>query len=95
MEPDGSLPLLQQPATCPYPKPDQSSSYPHILLLKEPFCYYPPIYASVFQVISFFQVSPSKPCMQLFSPPYVLHALPTSFFSICSPEQYLVRSTDH
>ena len=29
------------------------------------------------------------------SPPYVLHAPPISFFSILSPEQYLVCSTDH
>ena len=30
------------------------------------------------------------------SPPsYVLHALPTSLFSILSPEQYFVKSTDH
>ena len=29
------------------------------------------------------------------SPPYVLHAPPISFFSILSPAQYLVRSTDH
>ena len=27
--------------------------------------------------------------------PYVLHAPSISFFSICSPEQYLVRSADH
>jgi len=25
MEPEGSLPHLQKPATCPYPEPDQSS----------------------------------------------------------------------
>jgi len=25
MEPEGSLPLLKEPATCPYPEPDQSS----------------------------------------------------------------------
>ena len=24
MEPEGSLPLSQEPATCPYPEPDQS-----------------------------------------------------------------------
>jgi len=30
MEPEGSLPNSQQPATCPYPKPDQSS--PRLLL---------------------------------------------------------------
>jgi hypothetical protein len=28
MEPEGSLPLLQVPATCPSPEPDQSSPYP-------------------------------------------------------------------
>ena len=27
--------------------------------------------------------------------PYALHALPISFFTILSPEQYLVSSTDH
>jgi hypothetical protein len=27
METDGSLPRLQVPATCPYPKPDQSSQF--------------------------------------------------------------------
>ena len=30
MEPTGSLLHLQVPATCPYPKPDQSSPCPHI-----------------------------------------------------------------
>ena len=29
MEPESSLPLLQVPAICPYPEPDQSSPYPH------------------------------------------------------------------
>jgi len=29
------------------------------------------------------------------SPPYLLHVPPISFFSILSPEQYLVSSTDH
>ena len=24
MEPEGSLPLSQEPATCPYPEPDQA-----------------------------------------------------------------------
>jgi hypothetical protein len=28
MEPEGSLPSLPVPATCPYPEPDQSSPYP-------------------------------------------------------------------
>ena len=29
------------------------------------------------------------------SPPYALHALPISFFSIWSPEQYWASNTDH
>jgi hypothetical protein len=33
--------------------------------------------------------------MHLSPHPYVLHAPPTSFFSIWSPEWYLVISTDH
>ena len=36
---------------------------------------------------SFTQVSPPKPCIPLFSPPYALHVPPISFFSILSPEQ--------
>jgi hypothetical protein len=28
MQPEGSSPYLQQPATCPYPEPDRSSQGP-------------------------------------------------------------------
>ena len=35
VEPDGSLSHSQQPAACPYPKPDQSSLCPPILLLEQ------------------------------------------------------------
>ena len=79
MEPEDSLPHSQQPATCPYPEPDQSSPYSHIPLPEDPSQYYPPIYALVSQVVSFPQVSPPKPCIRLSSPPYALHALPISF----------------
>ena len=34
MEPDGSLPPLQEPATCPYPEPDKSSACPPAHFLK-------------------------------------------------------------
>jgi hypothetical protein len=32
MEPEGSLPQLQMPATCPYPDPARSIPYTHIQL---------------------------------------------------------------
>jgi hypothetical protein len=51
-----------------------------ISLLEDPFQYYRPIYAWVFQVVSFPQVSPLKTCMHLSSPPYVPHVLPISVF---------------
>jgi len=34
MQPEGSLPHSQVPATCPYPEPDLSSPCPHIPLPK-------------------------------------------------------------
>jgi len=36
MEPEGSLPQSQVPATCPYPQPTRSSPCPHILLPEDP-----------------------------------------------------------
>jgi hypothetical protein len=63
MEPEDSLQHSQEPATCPCPEPYQSSPCLPIPLLEDPFKYYPPIYAWVFQVVSFPQVSPPKPCV--------------------------------
>ena len=40
------------------------------------------------------QVSPPKPCIHHRSPPYAIHASPTSFFWIWSPAKYWVRNTD-
>jgi len=67
MEPEGSLPDSWVPPTCPYPEPAQSSQYPHIPLPEYPSQYYPPIYAWVSQVVSFPQVSPTKPYIHLSS----------------------------
>ena len=61
MKPEGSLPQSQVPATCPYPEPARSSPYSHIPLPEDPSQYYPPIYAWVFQVVSFLQVSHQNP----------------------------------
>ena len=85
MEPEGSLPHSQVPATYPYPEPARSSPQPHIPIPKFPSWYYSLIYAWVFQVVSFPQVSPPKPCIRLYPHPNVLHIPPISFFSILSP----------
>jgi hypothetical protein len=37
MEPEGSSPYTQQPATCPYPEQDQPSLRPHTQPLEDPF----------------------------------------------------------
>jgi hypothetical protein len=57
-----------------------------IQLLEDPFRCYPPIYARIFQIVSVNQVSPLKPCMNLYSPLYVLRDPPNSFFWTRSPE---------
>ena len=76
MKPEGSLLNSQQPATCVCPEPNRSTPYPPpIPLLYNPFWWYPPIYSSVFQVVSFPQVSPLTPCIHLSCPPYVLHGM--------------------
>ena len=51
-----------------------------IQVLEDPFYYYPPIYAWVFQVFLFPQVFPLMPCIHLSSPPYVPHVLLISVF---------------
>jgi len=94
MEPEGSLPHSQVPATCPYPEPARSSTYPHIPLPEDPSQYYPPIHAWVSPVVSFPDVSPPKPCTRLSPPSYVLHAQPISFFLILSVAPYWARSAN-
>jgi len=36
IEPEGSLPHSQVPASCPYPEPARSSPYPYITLPEDP-----------------------------------------------------------
>jgi hypothetical protein len=45
MEPEGSLPCSQKPATGPYTESDASSPHPPTLFPSYPFQYYLPIYA--------------------------------------------------
>ena len=68
--------------------PSHPTSWRSILIV-------PPIYTWVSQVVFFHHVSPPKPWIRLSYLPYALHAPPISFFSILSPEQYWVSSTDH
>ena len=77
MESEGSLPHAQECATCPYPETDQFSLCPPILLSEDPFYYYPPIHAWIFQMVSCPQVPPPKPCMH-FS--HILATCPAHLF---------------
>ena len=67
MKPESSLPHLQQPATCPYRKPLDPVQPPPPHFLKC-MLILSPIYIWVSPVVSFPQVSPPKPCIQLYSP---------------------------
>jgi len=60
MEPEGLLPHLQVPLTCPYSAPDQSSPCLPIPLTEDPSYYYLFIYARVLPVVSFLQVPPTR-----------------------------------
>jgi hypothetical protein len=95
MEPEGSSPYSQQPATCPYPEPDRSSPCP------------PP--PSNLSKIHFNITLPSTPgfskCSPSLSfphqnpvctsPPYVPHVLPISVLLTWSPKWDLVSNTEH
>ena len=91
MKPESLLPHSQQPATSPYPDPNQSSPYFPFPLLEDPLYYYSPIYAYVLHVLSFPQVFPPTLFMHFWCLPNVPHAPPISFFLSCPAEQYLVK----
>jgi hypothetical protein len=61
MEPEGTLPYSQVPATCPYPEPTPSSPHNPLQLPEDTSYYYPPIYVWVSPMASFPQVSPPTP----------------------------------
>jgi hypothetical protein len=85
LEPEGSLPHSQVPATCPYPEPAQSSPYPHILNIHLNIIL-PSMPGSPQWSLSF-RFPHQNPAHTSLLPPYVLHAPPISLFSISSPAQ--------
>jgi len=80
------VPVLSHinPIDSPAPLPHPTSGTLSLMFVSHPH--------PVFQFVSFPQVSPP---MHIFSPPYVPHAQPISFFLIWSTEWYLVRITNH
>ena len=92
MKPEGSLPHSQASATCPYPVPAQSSPHPtswkSILILSTHLRLGLPsgLFPSGYPTKTLYAPSPH---------PYATYAQPISFFSILSPAQYCVSSTDH
>ena len=81
-EPEDSSPHSQVHTACSYPELARSSPYPQIPLPLDPSSYYPSIYTWIFQVVSFPQLTPSKPCIGLSSPSYPLRVPPILSFSI-------------
>ena len=73
----------------PVPVLSQSIQYMHARpTYKTSFQYYPPLYVWVFKVVSFPQISPPKPCMQL-SSPHTCCALPIT--AIISGEETFIE----
>jgi len=60
MEPEGSLPQSQVPATCPYPESTRISPSPDLPFPEDPSLYYLPIYPWVSQVAPFPQVTEQR-----------------------------------
>jgi hypothetical protein len=81
MEPEGSLPDSQAPATCPYAEPDRSNPCPpsHFLKIHFNIILSPTLRSSKWSLsLKFLHQNPVHTALS----PYVLYAPPISFFSI-------------
>ena len=61
MEPESPSPYPKVPPICPYPETTPSSPHDPLQLPEDPSYYYPPIYAWIFQVVSFPHISHQNP----------------------------------
>jgi hypothetical protein len=73
MEPEGSLPCSQEPSTCPYPEPDESSPY-HPHLISPTFILILSTYLRLGLPSGHFLAFPPISCMHSSCFPFVLHA---------------------
>jgi hypothetical protein len=81
VEPEGSLPHSQVPATCPFAESDHSSLCFPIPRLEAPCDVILPS-THTCSKCCFHQVSPPKPCVHLTCHPSVPHVPPISFFRL-------------
>jgi hypothetical protein len=98
MEPKGSLPQPQAPATSPYPQPDQYSPCLPIPIFKIHFNnILPSMPTSSKWPLSLMLTHQNPLCIYAF--PHMCYMPPPppkiSFFLICSYDLYLVKSADH
>jgi len=87
--------VYKRPAPLPVLSQISPVHVPHLTSWRSISIGYHSIYAWIFQVVSFPQFSTPKSCIHLSCSPYVLYTVyvPSfSFFSIWSPEYYLVKS---
>jgi hypothetical protein len=87
-EPEGSSPHSQQPANVSYPEPGESTPHPPTNQAQDPFWSHPPIYALVFQVVSFPWAFLPKPSTCFCLVPCVQHVPPTSITKIMATKNY-------
>ena len=81
MEPEGSLPHSQVPATCPYPEPDQSSPHAHTSHFLNIYLHIIlPLMSGSSKLSLCLQISPPKLCIHFQSPsPHIRATFPIHF----------------